>query len=184
MGFAEGAQSALDQRRVGQTPTVEGGVVHRQAALPEQLLEVLEVTVAQRVAQILGDGLQDQRRFVVATLEVVLGPVLGPLDEGVQDHGPPPELEAHMQPASSTQGKHQNFATGPSQSVSVAPRGRRPVTIRILASGRLHGDPVQRTSKAGNPSTVAKMIADQGDSGIWISVGLSDSLQMAVAVAG
>src|SRR4051812_16450424 len=38
--LAEGSQPALDQRRVGQNPAVQGGVVHRQAALPEQLLDV------------------------------------------------------------------------------------------------------------------------------------------------
>ena len=50
MGFAEGAQPALDQRRVGPDPAVQGGVVHLQAALQEQLLNV---TVAERVAQVL-----------------------------------------------------------------------------------------------------------------------------------
>ena len=33
--LAEGTQLALDQRRIGQDPAVQGGVVHRQAALPE-----------------------------------------------------------------------------------------------------------------------------------------------------
>jgi hypothetical protein len=33
--LAEGSQPALDQRRIGQHPAVQGGVVHRQAALPE-----------------------------------------------------------------------------------------------------------------------------------------------------
>jgi hypothetical protein len=33
--LAEGSQPALDQRRIGQDPAVQGGVVHRQAALPE-----------------------------------------------------------------------------------------------------------------------------------------------------
>src|SRR4051812_24217152 len=61
--------TALDQRRVSQDPAIEGAVVHRQAALPEQLLNI---AVAQRIAQIPADCLQDQRRIEVAALEVVL----------------------------------------------------------------------------------------------------------------
>src|SRR4051794_21038635 len=110
MGFAEGPQPAFDQGRIGQNPAVQGRVVDLQAALEEQLLDV---TVAQGIAQIPGDGLEDQRRLEMATLEIVLRPALQLLDKGVQDHGPPPELEAPMRPACSTQGKRQNFATGP-----------------------------------------------------------------------
>src|SRR3954464_8711838 len=113
MGFAEGPQSALDQGRVGQHPSVQRGVVHLQAPLEEQLLNV---TVAEGVTQIPRDGLQDQRRFVVTAFEIVLRPALQLLDKGVQDHGPPPGLEAHMQPASSTQSERQNFATGSASS--------------------------------------------------------------------
>ena len=69
MGFAEGPQPALDQRRIGQHPAVQGGVVNLEAALEEQLFDV---TVAERIAQVPGDGLQDQRRFVVAAFEIVL----------------------------------------------------------------------------------------------------------------
>jgi hypothetical protein len=54
--LAEGAQPALDQRGVGQDPAVQGGVVHLQAPLQKQLLNV---TVAQRIAQVPGDSLQD-----------------------------------------------------------------------------------------------------------------------------
>jgi hypothetical protein len=60
--LAEGSQPALDQRRIGQNPAVRGGMVHRQAALPEQLLDV---AIAQGIPQIPGDGLQDQRRLEV-----------------------------------------------------------------------------------------------------------------------
>ena len=52
--LAEGPQPRLDQGRVGQHPAVQGGVVDLQAALQEQLLDV---TVAQGVAQIPGGGL-------------------------------------------------------------------------------------------------------------------------------
>src|SRR5215204_1681845 len=47
MGFAEGAQSLLDQGRVGQHPAVQGGVVDLQAALPEQLLDVTVAAVSE-----------------------------------------------------------------------------------------------------------------------------------------
>ena len=40
-------------------------MIDLQAALEEQLLDV---TVAERVAQVPGDGLQDQRRFEMAVL--------------------------------------------------------------------------------------------------------------------
>jgi hypothetical protein len=99
MRFAEGPQPALDQRRIGQDPAVQGGVVDHETALPEQLLDV---AVAQGIAQLPGDGLQDQHRLEVAAFEIVLRSALQLLDKGVQDHRPPPELEAHMQPASST----------------------------------------------------------------------------------
>src|SRR4051794_8398174 len=75
------------QGRVGQHPAVQGGVVHLQTALEEQLLDV---TVAQGIAQIPRDGLQDQRRLEVPTLEIVLRPALQLFDKGVQDHRPPP----------------------------------------------------------------------------------------------
>src|SRR5215211_2743384 len=38
--LAEGPQPALDQQGVGQDPAVQGGVVHLQAALQKQLLNV------------------------------------------------------------------------------------------------------------------------------------------------
>src|SRR5215207_9094984 len=87
MGLAEGPQPTLDQRRIGQNPAVQGGVVDLQAALDEQLLDV---TIAERIAQVPGDGLQDQRRLEVAALEIVLRPALQLLDKGVQEHRPPP----------------------------------------------------------------------------------------------
>ena len=69
MGLAEGPQSPLDQGRIGQNPPVQGGVIHRKTTLQDQLLDV---AIAERVAQIPGDSLQDQRRLIMAALEVVL----------------------------------------------------------------------------------------------------------------
>ncbi len=69
MGFAEGSQPALDQRRVGQNPAGQGGVVDLQAALQEQLLDV---TIAEWIAEVPRDRLQDQGRLVVPALEVGL----------------------------------------------------------------------------------------------------------------
>src|SRR4051812_7132286 len=48
------------------------------------------LTIAQGIAEVPRDGLQDQGRFVVAALEIVLRPALQLLDKGVQDHAPPP----------------------------------------------------------------------------------------------
>ena len=63
-------------------------MVDRQAALPEQLLNV---AVGQGIAQIPGDGLQDQRRLEVPAFEVVLGPTLQLLGNRTQDHRLPPD---------------------------------------------------------------------------------------------
>src|SRR3954452_2528705 len=111
MGLAEGPQPALDQGRVGQHPAVQGGVIDLKAALPEQLLDV---TVAQGIAQVPRDGLQDQRRFEMAAFEIVLGSALQLLDKGVQDHGPPPVWRRQSRPICLTSRERQNFATGPS----------------------------------------------------------------------
>src|SRR3954467_2703281 len=81
------SQPALDQWGIGQHPAVQGGVIDLQAALQEQLLDV---TVTQGIAQVPGDGLQDQRGLEVAAFEIVLRPPLQLLDKGVQDHRPPP----------------------------------------------------------------------------------------------
>jgi hypothetical protein len=61
-------------------------MVNRQPALPEQLLNV---AVAQGIAQIPRDGLQDQRRLEVPALKVVLGSAPQLLGNRPQDYGPP-----------------------------------------------------------------------------------------------
>jgi hypothetical protein len=53
MRLAEVAQPPLDQRRVGEHPAVQNGVINLQPALQEQLLYV---TVAQRVTQVPGEA--------------------------------------------------------------------------------------------------------------------------------
>src|SRR4051812_32644070 len=68
-------------------------MVHRQAALPEQLFDV---AIAQRITQIPGDRLQDQRCLEVTALEVVLGPALQPLGNRTQDHEVPPTRRAKL----------------------------------------------------------------------------------------
>src|SRR5215204_5244427 len=106
MGFAEGAQSLLDQGRVGQHPAVQGGVVDLEAALQKQLLDV---TIAERIAQIPGDRLQDQGRLEVPALEVILGPTLQLLDKGVQDHAPPPGWRWQSRPTCLTDRERQTL---------------------------------------------------------------------------
>src|SRR4051812_46145513 len=91
--LAKGAQPALDQRRVGQDPTVQGGMVHRQAALQKYLLDV---PVAERVTQIPRDSLQDQRCLEVPAFEVVFGSALQLLGDRTQDHRVPPNRRAKL----------------------------------------------------------------------------------------
>src|SRR4051812_39827764 len=60
-------------------------MVDLEAALQEQLLDV---TVAHGIAQVPGDGLQDQRCLEVPALEIVLRPALQLLGNRAQDHRP------------------------------------------------------------------------------------------------
>jgi hypothetical protein len=99
MRFAEGPQPALDQGSIGQDPAIEGGVVDLQAALPEQLLDV---TIAQRIAQIPGDRLQDQRCLEVAALEDPMGAIGSTLLSGRVRGLNHPLGSDHASPLSST----------------------------------------------------------------------------------
>ncbi len=63
------AQSLLYQGRVGEHPAVQGGVIHLHTAFQEHLSIS---AVAERVAQLPGDRLDDQPRLVVPTPEVGL----------------------------------------------------------------------------------------------------------------
>ena len=82
----------LDQGRVGQHPPVQGGVIHLQAAFQEQLLDV---AIAERVAQVPRDRLDDQGRLVVPASEVSLSLLLELGGDSGQDHGPAPKAERH-----------------------------------------------------------------------------------------
>ena len=87
------AQPLLDQRCVSQNPTVQGGVVHLQTSFQEHLLDV---AVAQRVAQVPGDRLDDQRRLEVAAPEISFGALLKLGGDGGQDHGPAPKRSSTL----------------------------------------------------------------------------------------
>ena len=82
--LAELAQPLLDQRRVGEYPAVQGAVINLDPAFQEQLLDI---AVAERIAQVPGDGLNDERSLVVPTLEVGLGALLQLRGDDRQDHG-------------------------------------------------------------------------------------------------
>ena len=86
--FAELPQPLFDPRRVGQDPAVQGGIVHLNPALQEQLLDI---AAAKRVAQVLGDGLHDERRLVVPISEVGPGALFQLRGDGGQDHRPAPK---------------------------------------------------------------------------------------------
>ena len=116
--LAKLAQPLLDQRRVGEHPTVQGAVVHLDPALQEQLLDV---TIAQRVTQVPGDGLNDQGRLVVPALEIGFGALLQLRGYGGQDHGVASETGGAMRALWSTRGKRHGFATGPFRMPSPCP---------------------------------------------------------------
>src|SRR3954465_14484773 len=131
MGLAEGAQPILDQGRVGQHPAVQGGVVHLQTALQEQLLDV---AVAERVAQVPRDGLQDQRCLEVPALEIVLRPALQLLGNRAQDHRPPPVRRRICGPQAHRGVNTKNFATRP----ATGPTYRTTLRATIRSSYRGH----------------------------------------------
>src|SRR5215216_6266509 len=85
-------------------------MVHLQTPLPEQLLDV---TVAQRAAQVPGDSLQDQRCLIMAALEVILRPALQLLDKGVQNHGLPPNRRRQSRPLCLTGRERQKLCDRP-----------------------------------------------------------------------
>src|SRR4051812_9099067 len=165
MGFAEGPQPALDQRRVGQHPPVQSGVVDLEAALQEQLLDV---AVAERIAQVPRDRLQDQRRFEVPALEVVLGAALQLLDKGVQDHRPPPVRRRICRPQAQRAVNAKTLRQGPSYcwrafatavanvlegtaSEGAAPSCCEPATRIPMISGSL--PPKRRSAEPDSPGT-------------------------------
>lgn len=63
--------------------------------LQEQLLDV---TIAERIAQVPGESLHDERGLVVPTLEVALKTLLELGGDGGQDYGRPPVPEAPCRP--------------------------------------------------------------------------------------
>lgn len=56
MQLTELAQPPLDHRGIGQKPTIDAAVIHREAAFPEHFFQIAE---AQRIAQIPGHSLND-----------------------------------------------------------------------------------------------------------------------------
>ena len=102
MRLTELAQSLLDQLRVGQDLAVQGGVIDLDTTLQGHLLDV---AVAERLAQVLGDRLHDESRLVVAALEVGLGALLQLRGDGGQDHGVASEGGGAMRALWSTRGK-------------------------------------------------------------------------------
>src|SRR4051795_2200634 len=148
MGLAEGAQPLLDQGRVGQHPAVQGGVVHLQTALQEQLLNV---TVAERVAQVPRDGLQDQRCLEVPALEIVLRPALQLLGNRAQDHRPPPVRRRLCRPQAQRGVNAKNFAT--------RPRRARRACLHDSDSSSWWVRPYLSPKENGKPTTIKECTA-------------------------
>lgn len=69
MWFLEPAKTLFDQRCVRQNPSVDGAVVDFKSPLQEHLLQV---PIAQRIAQIPGHCPTDQLGFNLSASEVIL----------------------------------------------------------------------------------------------------------------
>src|SRR3954470_18556330 len=156
MGLAEGAQPLLDQGRVGQHPAVQGGVVHLQTALQKQLLDV---AIAERVAQVPRDGLQDQRCLEVPALEIVLRPALQLLDKGVQEHRPPPGWRRQSRPTCLTDRERQTLRHAPFQNITVA-------AVAPSGSARDSGQITGRQASALRAGTTS-LSTDRASNGEW-----------------
>lgn len=68
MGSAKLAQPFLDHRQVGKDPSVDRAVIHCEAAVSEDLLQI---AVAQRIAQVLVNGLNSEPTIEMPPFEVV-----------------------------------------------------------------------------------------------------------------
>src|SRR5579875_3562001 len=111
MRTPELAQPLLDQRRVGQHPAVDCAVIDLKPALEEH---AFEIAIAQRVAQIPGQRLDDPPRLEMASFEVFLRLTFELLDSCTQDHGCSPLTEEQNPASVSPFRKREKFATGPS----------------------------------------------------------------------
>src|SRR3954449_5600919 len=101
---------------------------------------MLGLGLAQRIAQISADRLQDQRRLEVAAPEVVLGAALQPLGNRTQDYGvPEPETT-----------KLATMPVEPSTS-EICDRPRR---------GTVHPGAVLRAEEASMAQTVADILVE------------------------
>ena len=110
MRLTEGTQPPFNQRRVGQHPAVHGAVVDLEATFEQQLLDI---AVAEWVAQIPGHRLDDQPRLEVPAHEVVLRPALQLGSDGGQDHQATSEREAANSADVANEPLTPEFATRP-----------------------------------------------------------------------
>src|SRR3954470_7459773 len=82
-------------------------------ALTEPQEQLLDVAIAERVAEVPRDGLHDQCRLEVAALEIVLRSALQLLGKRAQDHRPPPVRRRLCRPQAQRRVTAKNFATRP-----------------------------------------------------------------------
>jgi hypothetical protein len=75
-------QAFLDFGRIGEHPTVDRAVVDLEAAFEKHAFEIAET---QGIAQIPGDGLNDEPRLEVSSPEIVFGPALQLSGKGGQN---------------------------------------------------------------------------------------------------
>ena len=84
MGASKLPKSLFDLRRVSENPAVDRAVIDLEAALKEH---VLEIAIAQRIAQIPRHRLYNQPRLEMAPFEIVLRLTLQFLGNRVQNQG-------------------------------------------------------------------------------------------------
>jgi hypothetical protein len=89
MGASKLPKSLFDLRRVSENPAVHRAVIDLEAAFKEH---ALEITIAQRIAQIPCHRLHDQPRLEMTPLEIVLGLTFQFLGNRVQNHWLAPQF--------------------------------------------------------------------------------------------
>ncbi len=83
VGFAKPPQSFLDERSIGQAPSVDCAMVDFKAALKEYLFQI---SIAKRVTQIPRHRLNDQPRLKLETFEVIFRFAFQLFGNGIKNH--------------------------------------------------------------------------------------------------
>ena len=112
MGASKLPKSLFDLRRVSENPAVHRAVIDLEAAFKEH---ALEITIAQRIAQIPCHRLHDQPRLEMTPLEIVLGLTFQFLGNRVQITGSLPNSGSKIRRRYNHPVNPKKFATAPSR---------------------------------------------------------------------